>query len=47
MNSKFLCLTLTAVLFALCFSAEAERSGKVSRIGYLTAGTRLGAETRE
>ena len=30
-----LCLTLCAVLFALCFSAEAQQPTKIPRIGYL------------
>ena len=30
-----LCLTLCAVLFALCPAAEAQQIGKVARVGYL------------
>jgi len=37
-KSVFL-FALTAVLFALCFSAEAQQSKKVLRIRYLTANT--------
>ena len=47
MNRKSFCLALSAVLFPLCFSAEAQQTGKVWRIGYLSAGSRLGAEARE
>jgi len=47
MNSKFFCVALSAVLFSLCFSAEAQQTAKVWRIGYLSAGSRLGAEARE
>jgi putative ABC transport system substrate-binding protein len=34
---KILCLALTALLFALGFSAEAQQSGKIPRIGFLSA----------
>ena len=47
MNRKIFCLALSALLFSLCFSAEAQQTGKVWRIGYLSAGSRLGAEARE
>jgi putative tryptophan/tyrosine transport system substrate-binding protein len=36
MRRKFLGLTLTALLFALCASAEAQQPKKVARIGYLS-----------
>ena len=35
MNRKIFCLALCALLFALCFSAEAQQPKKVPRIGYL------------
>ena len=47
MNCKSFCLALSAVLFSLCFSAEAQQTGKVWRIGYLTSGSRIGADARE
>jgi putative ABC transport system substrate-binding protein len=34
-NKKVFFLTLSAVLWALGFSAEAQQAGKVSRIGFL------------
>ena len=37
MNRKITVLTLCAMLFALCFSAEAQQAKKVPRIGYLSA----------
>jgi putative tryptophan/tyrosine transport system substrate-binding protein len=40
-------LALGALLLALCPAAEAQQTGKVWRIGYLSAGSRLGAEARE
>ena len=36
MNRKITVLTLCAMLFALCFSAEAQQPKKVTRIGYLS-----------
>jgi putative ABC transport system substrate-binding protein len=33
-----MCLTVCAMLFALCFSVEAQQLNKVPRIGYLTSG---------
>ena len=36
---KIFCVALSAVLFALCFSAEAQQPGKIFRIGYLDPGT--------
>jgi putative tryptophan/tyrosine transport system substrate-binding protein len=47
MNRKTFCLALSAVLCSLCFSAEAQQTGKVWRIGYLTSGSRIGADARE
>ena len=40
MRQKILGFMLSAVLFALCFSAEAQQPTKVYRIGYLGTGTR-------
>jgi putative tryptophan/tyrosine transport system substrate-binding protein len=39
MKEKIRVLTLCAMLFALCSSAEAQQTGKVSRIGYLDDST--------
>jgi putative tryptophan/tyrosine transport system substrate-binding protein len=39
MRRKFFCLTLGAMVFALCFPAEAQQTKRVPRIGYLSAGT--------
>jgi putative ABC transport system substrate-binding protein len=33
--NKIICIMLGALLFALCFSAEAQQTGKVPRIGYV------------
>jgi putative ABC transport system substrate-binding protein len=38
MSQKVIGIAFSALLFALCFSAEAQQSGKVFRIGYLSAG---------
>ena len=38
MKKKITVLTLCAMLFALCYSAEAQQPKKVPRIGYLSAG---------
>src|SRR5215475_12957864 len=38
MNKNILCLALFAVLFALCFLAEAQQLNKIHRIGVLTIG---------
>ena len=35
MRNKLVGLTLSAMLFALCFSVEAQQLGKVPRIGFL------------
>lgn len=45
MRRKFFGLTLCALLFALCFPAQAQQTGKVYRIGYLSSGR--GVEVRE
>jgi len=45
MRKKFIGLTLGALLFALCFSAEAQQAKKIHRIGYLSFG--LGIQPRE
>jgi putative tryptophan/tyrosine transport system substrate-binding protein len=37
MSSKLFCLALCALLFALCFSAEAQQPTKIPRIGYLSS----------
>ena len=34
-NKKIVCIALIALLFALCFSAEAQQTKKVPRIGFL------------
>src|SRR5437773_12214744 len=38
MRRKFFGFALSAMLFALCFSAHAQQPAKVFRIGYLAAG---------
>ena len=39
MNKQTVVPTLCAVLFALCFTVEAQQSGgKIPRIGYVSAG---------
>jgi hypothetical protein len=40
MRKKFVGLTLSALLFALCLPVEAQQSTKIPRIGYLTADSR-------
>jgi len=37
MNRKIFCFVLCALLFALCFSADAQQPKKVPRIGYLSS----------
>src|SRR5262245_4936496 len=37
MNRKVSCLALVAMIFALCFSVEAQQSGRVPRIGFVSA----------
>ena len=39
MNKKVTVLTLCAILFALCFSSEAQQPGRIYRIGYLDPST--------
>jgi putative tryptophan/tyrosine transport system substrate-binding protein len=39
MKKKITILTLCAMLFALCVSAQAQQSAKIPRIGYLNAGS--------
>jgi putative tryptophan/tyrosine transport system substrate-binding protein len=46
MNRKIFCLTLCAVLFALCTSAEAQQPKKVPRIGYLVSSDPATESTR-
>ena len=45
MKKKIKPLTLCAMLFALCFSAEAQQAGKVPRIGFLQR--RAAADARQ
>jgi putative tryptophan/tyrosine transport system substrate-binding protein len=45
-SKKTIRLALSALLFALCVSAEAQQTTKVPRIGYLAAGAALSASTR-
>ena len=42
-SKKLLCLTVGALLFALCLSAEAQQPAKIYRIGYLSEGFSLGS----
>ena len=37
MRNKFVGLALSAMLFALCFSVEAQQPAKIPRIGYVSA----------
>ena len=37
------CIAFRALLFAICFSAEAQQTGKIFRIGFLDAGTASGS----
>jgi putative tryptophan/tyrosine transport system substrate-binding protein len=46
MKKKITVLTLCAMLFALCYSASAQQSKKVPRIGYLSAQDPARASTR-
>src|ERR1044071_7127131 len=46
MKRKIIGLTLYALLFALCVSAQAQQPKKVPRIGYLTGATRDGQSAR-
>ena len=43
MKKKITVLTLCAMLFALCFSAEAQQPAKAVRIGYLDSSTAAGS----
>ena len=43
MKKKITFLTLCAMLFALCSSAEAQQTGKVFRIGFLDSSTASGS----
>jgi len=43
MTKKFILLALTAMLFALCGSADAQQPGKIFRIGYLDPSTASGS----
>jgi hypothetical protein len=43
MKRKITVLALSAMLFALCVSAEAQQTGKVLRIGYLDPSTASGS----
>src|SRR5215813_13458050 len=43
MRKKITVITLCAMLFALCYSAEAQQAGKVFRIGYLASSTASGS----
>jgi putative ABC transport system substrate-binding protein len=46
MNKKITILTLGALLYALCVSAEAQQPAKVPRIGFLVAGSPSGFSSR-
>jgi hypothetical protein len=41
MRKKFLGVSLDTMLFALCFSVEAQQTGKVPGIGYLGAADKV------
>jgi putative tryptophan/tyrosine transport system substrate-binding protein len=43
MKKKLMVIALCAMLFALCFSAEAQQTGKVFRIGFLSPTTASGS----
>ena len=43
MKKKIAVLTLCAMLFALCRSAEAQQTGKIFRIGFLDPSTASGS----
>jgi putative tryptophan/tyrosine transport system substrate-binding protein len=42
MKKRIACLTLCAMLFALCVSADAQQTQRIARIGYLEPGTASG-----
>ena len=46
MKKKVFCLTLTAILFALCGSASAQQPKKVPRMGYLSNSDSAAESTR-
>jgi hypothetical protein len=46
MKRKIVVPTLCAMLFALCWSAEAQQPAKVYRIGYLSPGDAASDSTR-
>src|SRR5947199_9475917 len=46
MKRKITVITICSVLFALCFSADAQQTTKVPRIGYLTGATPVGQAAR-
>ena len=46
MNEKILTLAFDALLFALCFTAEAQQATKVARIGYLSGAASDGQSAR-
>jgi ABC-type uncharacterized transport system substrate-binding protein len=46
MKKNVFCLALGAMLFALCFSAEAQQPKKVPRIGYLSSGNSASESAR-
>ncbi len=43
---RFLGFALCAMLFALCSPAEAQQTGKIPRIGYLSPGNRTSESAR-
>jgi hypothetical protein len=46
MSQKVIGIAFSALLFALCFSAEAQQPKKVPRIGYLSSGDLTSESTR-
>ena len=46
MSKKIICLALSALLFALSVSAQAQQAGKIPRIGYLAASSLSGQSAR-
>jgi putative tryptophan/tyrosine transport system substrate-binding protein len=46
MSKKILCITLGAMLFALCVSAQAQQPKNVPRLGYLAPGDAAGDSIR-
>ena len=45
-SQKLICFALSALLFALCTSADAQQTAKVSRIGFLVPGSAAGYRSR-